>query len=144
MQQVDGAAAQHPLSPFSSPFFGVKLLYDYGLCSADCPPPPQTTENIYHYPFLHLNCLGRRVSKRDAGQLFFLLPILKGWLVLCRLIINCSVHFHTFTVLQLPSSDTHTHRAPETDNGKDTHSRCSLSSISRCILFAQSPVSPIP
>jgi hypothetical protein len=31
MRQVDWAAAQHFLSPFSNPFFGVKFLYDYGL-----------------------------------------------------------------------------------------------------------------
>ncbi len=31
MWQVDLAAAQHLLSPFSSPFFGVKFLDDYGL-----------------------------------------------------------------------------------------------------------------
>ncbi len=31
MRQVDWAAAQHLVSPFSSPFFGVKLLNDYGL-----------------------------------------------------------------------------------------------------------------
>ncbi len=30
MRQVFWAAAEHLLSPFSSPFFGVKLLYDYG------------------------------------------------------------------------------------------------------------------
>jgi hypothetical protein len=31
MRQVDRAAAQHLLSPFSSPFYGVKLLYDWVL-----------------------------------------------------------------------------------------------------------------
>jgi hypothetical protein len=31
MLKVDKAAAEHLLSPFSSPFFGVKLLYDYGI-----------------------------------------------------------------------------------------------------------------
>jgi len=30
MRQVDKAAAEHLLSPFSSPFLGMKLLYDYG------------------------------------------------------------------------------------------------------------------
>ncbi len=30
MRKVDWAAVQYLLSPFSSPFFGVKLLYDYG------------------------------------------------------------------------------------------------------------------
>ncbi len=30
MLHVDCAAAQHLLGPFSSPFFGVKLLYNYG------------------------------------------------------------------------------------------------------------------
>ncbi len=30
MQRVDWAAAEHLLSPFSSPFFRVKWLYDYG------------------------------------------------------------------------------------------------------------------
>jgi hypothetical protein len=34
MQQVDLAAAQHFLSHFSDPFFGEKLLYDYGLRDA--------------------------------------------------------------------------------------------------------------
>jgi hypothetical protein len=33
MRQVEGAGVQHLLSPFSSPFFGVKLLYDYGFSS---------------------------------------------------------------------------------------------------------------
>jgi hypothetical protein len=33
MQQNDWRAAQHLLSHFSSSFFGLKLLYDYGLCS---------------------------------------------------------------------------------------------------------------
>ncbi len=33
MRQVEGASVQHLLSPFSSPFFGVKLLYDYGFSS---------------------------------------------------------------------------------------------------------------
>jgi hypothetical protein len=34
MRQVDLVfeAAQHLLGPFSKPFFGVKFLYDYGLC----------------------------------------------------------------------------------------------------------------
>ncbi len=32
MRQVDWADVQHLLSPFPSTFFGVKLLYDYGLC----------------------------------------------------------------------------------------------------------------
>ncbi len=31
MRQVDWAAAQHLFSPFSSPFYGVKLLYDWVL-----------------------------------------------------------------------------------------------------------------
>ncbi len=30
MRQVDWAAAEHLLSPLSSPFFRVKWLYDYG------------------------------------------------------------------------------------------------------------------
>ncbi len=30
MWQIDCAAAQHLLSPFSSPFFGVKVIHDYG------------------------------------------------------------------------------------------------------------------
>ncbi len=30
MRQDDKAAAEHLLSPFSSPFFGMKLFYDYG------------------------------------------------------------------------------------------------------------------
>jgi hypothetical protein len=33
MRKVEGAGIQHFLSPFSSPFFGVKLLYDYGFNS---------------------------------------------------------------------------------------------------------------
>jgi hypothetical protein len=28
-------AAQHLLGPFSRPFFGVKFLYDYGLCRGE-------------------------------------------------------------------------------------------------------------
>jgi hypothetical protein len=31
IQQVDLKVAQHLLSPFSSPFFGVAYLYDYGV-----------------------------------------------------------------------------------------------------------------
>ncbi len=30
--KFDWAAAAHLLSPFSSPFFGLKCLYDYGFC----------------------------------------------------------------------------------------------------------------
>jgi hypothetical protein len=30
MRQVDLAAAEHLLNPFSSPFFMLKWLYDYG------------------------------------------------------------------------------------------------------------------
>ncbi len=37
--QVNWAAAEHLLSSFSSPFFGVKLLYDYGLRGRTAPPP---------------------------------------------------------------------------------------------------------
>jgi hypothetical protein len=33
MRQVDWAAAEHLLSPFSSPYFRVKWLYDYGFWS---------------------------------------------------------------------------------------------------------------
>ncbi len=33
MQQVEGAGVQHLHSPFSSPFFGVELFYDYGFSS---------------------------------------------------------------------------------------------------------------
>ncbi len=38
IRQVDWAAAEHLLSPFSSPFFGVKLLYDFGF------------RRLYHHP----------------------------------------------------------------------------------------------
>ncbi len=38
MRQADWAAAEHLLSPFSSPFFGVKLLHDYGF------------RRLYHHP----------------------------------------------------------------------------------------------
>jgi hypothetical protein len=31
MRQVDLTAAQHLLSPFSNPFFGLKFLHGYGL-----------------------------------------------------------------------------------------------------------------
>ncbi len=33
MRKVEGAGIQHFLSPFSSPIFGVKLIYDYGFSS---------------------------------------------------------------------------------------------------------------
>jgi hypothetical protein len=35
MLEVELAAAEHLLSSFSSPFFGAKLLYDYGFRGVD-------------------------------------------------------------------------------------------------------------
>jgi hypothetical protein len=51
MRHVDWAAAQHLLSPFSIPFFGVKLLYDYGFRPiSHASPPSALLENQIEVP----------------------------------------------------------------------------------------------
>ncbi len=49
MRQVDWAVAQHLLSPFSSPFFGMKVLYDYGFWSSWL----ISSHGIWHIDRLH-------------------------------------------------------------------------------------------
>jgi hypothetical protein len=51
MRQVDWAAAEHLLSPFSSPFFGVKLPHDYGF-RAD---KAKAQNAVLFFYYLHLD-----------------------------------------------------------------------------------------
>ncbi len=51
MRQVDWAAAQYLLSPYSSLFFGVKLLYDYGFCSSKAVFRQQTLKGAQVWDF---------------------------------------------------------------------------------------------
>jgi hypothetical protein len=49
------SVAQHLLSPFSSPFFGVNLLYDYGFKWLEC-----LTANVDQHPPTQWNLWGGR------------------------------------------------------------------------------------
>jgi hypothetical protein len=68
MGQVDWAAAEseHLLSPFSSPFFGVKVLYDYWFCSSKAVFWQQTLNNYGLWEDIFIQICGVDVAKSSA------------------------------------------------------------------------------
>ncbi len=81
MRQVDWSAAQHLLSSFSSPFFGVKLLDDYGFWGRRGRPVPTrwslfASSFVYHCqlctgnncPRFKPNILRHKRSWAELGQ----------------------------------------------------------------------------
>ncbi len=85
MRQGDWAAAEHLLSPFSSPFFRMKLLYDYGFSKhVELPTCIQRTCCLFSLTF----CLFSHPKSLLSPLSYLLIPSLKFFLSLKKIIFS--------------------------------------------------------